>query len=83
MKSSKCLSWTFSIFSALSLSSTRLRDFGIMRHIATTGDIFNLAGEFINSDEFVASARQTKKSPWQYSLEVFQGIPPRIFLAVP
>ena len=29
------------------------------------------------------SARQTKKSPWQYSLEVFQGIPPRIFLAVP
>ena len=26
------------------------------------------------------SARQTKKSPWQYSLEVFQGIPPRIFL---
>lgn len=28
------------------------------------------------------SARQTKKSPWQYSLEVFQGIPPRIFLAV-
>ena len=29
------------------------------------------------------SARQTKKSPWLYSLEVFQGIPPRIFLAVP
>ena len=29
------------------------------------------------------SARQTKKSPWQYSLEAFQGIPPRIFLAVP
>jgi len=29
------------------------------------------------------SARQTKKSPWQYSLEVFQGIPPRIFIAVP
>lgn len=29
------------------------------------------------------SARQTKKSPWQYSLELFQGIPPRIFLAVP
>ena len=29
------------------------------------------------------SARQTKKSLWQYSLEVFQGIPPRIFLAVP
>ena len=29
------------------------------------------------------SARQTKKSPWQYSLEVFQGIPPRIFLTVP
>ena len=29
------------------------------------------------------SARQTKKSPWQYSLEVFQGIPPRIFLAIP
>ena len=29
------------------------------------------------------SARQTKKSPWQYSLEVFQGIQPRIFLAVP
>ena len=29
------------------------------------------------------SARQTKKSPWQYSLEVFQGIPPRFFLAVP
>lgn len=29
------------------------------------------------------SARQIKKSPWQYSLEVFQGIPPRIFLAVP
>ena len=29
------------------------------------------------------SARQTKKSPWQYRLEVFQGIPPRIFLAVP
>ena len=28
------------------------------------------------------SARQTKKSPGQYSLEVFQGIPPRIFLAV-
>ena len=28
------------------------------------------------------SARQTKKSPWQYSLEVLQGIPPRIFLAV-
>ena len=25
----------------------------------------------------------TKKSPWQYSLEVFQGIPPRIFIAVP
>ena len=25
------------------------------------------------------SARQTKKSPWQYSLEVFQGIPPRFF----
>ena len=29
------------------------------------------------------SARQTKKSPWQYSLEVFQGILSRIFLAVP
>ena len=29
------------------------------------------------------SARQTKKSPWQYSLEAFQGIQPRIFLAVP
>ena len=29
------------------------------------------------------SARQTKKSPWQYSLEVFQGIPPRIFLCLP
>lgn len=29
------------------------------------------------------SARQTKKSPWLYSLEAFQGIPPRIFLAVP
>ena len=29
------------------------------------------------------SARQTKKSPWQYSLEVFQGIRSRIFLAVP
>ena len=54
-------------------------DYGITR----CGDIFNLAGEFINSDEFVASARQTKKSPWQYSLELFQGIPPRIFLAVP
>ena len=24
------------------------------------------------------SARQTKKSPWQYRLEVFQGILPRI-----
>ncbi len=24
-----------------------------------------------------------KKSPWLYSLEEFQGIPPRIFLAVP
>lgn len=29
------------------------------------------------------SARQTKKSPWQYSLEAFQGILSRIFLAVP
>ena len=29
------------------------------------------------------SAQQTKKSPWQYSLEDFQGIPQRIFLAVP
>ena len=26
------------------------------------------------------SARQTKKSPWLYSLETFQGILPRIFL---
>ena len=29
------------------------------------------------------SARQNTKSPWLYSLEAFQGIPPRIFLAVP
>ena len=29
------------------------------------------------------SARQTKKSPWQYSLEAFQDILSRIFLAVP
>ena len=29
------------------------------------------------------SARQNTKSPWLYSLEEFQGIPPRIFLAVP
>ena len=78
MKSNKCLSWTFSIFSALSLSSTRLRDFGIMRHTAMCrnpslrvstdqeclvwlwhrqiGDIFNLAGEFIN--QWVCGTKQ-------------------------
>ena len=31
----------------------------------------------------VSRCQHGKKNPWQYSLEVFQGIPPRIFLAVP
>jgi hypothetical protein len=31
----------------------------------------------------IFAARDNGTSPWQYSLEAFQGIPPRIFLAVP
>ena len=74
MKSNKCLSWTFSIFSALSLSSTRLRDFGIMRHTATTAILrfgyqrTRMSGMIMASPEVVTSSTWQESSSTAMSL---------------
>lgn len=74
MKSNKCLSWTFSIFSALSLSSTRLRDFGIMRHTATTAILrfgyqrTRMSGMTMASPEVVTSSTSQGSSSTAMSL---------------